>query len=131
MHKTKICPSLISHDTHANDVAWIGRKAISVYSTISGTALLNYYKYFKWYPEVICIQLLFRMQTGSVPEVNSATSGAHAGTSTSLYFQQCVAAVLAVVPCVVAILTPHVSPREPLPVWVAAEEKQVVVKAPP
>lgn len=111
-----MCPSSISGDTytHTNDVGRLGKKAFSIYSTMPRTPLLNHFKYFEWSPEVICIWLLFRMQTDSVPEDKSAPSDEYARIGTSLYFQRCIAALLAVVPCVFAFLTSHISPREPL-----------------
>lgn len=54
------------------------------------------------------------MQTDSVPEGKSAPSDEYARIGTPLCFQQCIAALLAVVPCVFAFLTSHISPGEQL-----------------
>jgi len=64
------------------------------------------------------------MQSDSVSEAKSAPSDEYARTGASPYIQQRVAALLAVVPCVFAFLTAHISPGEPLTGCGTAEAKE-------
>lgn len=58
-----------------------------------------------------------------MPEAEPAPYDDHARTGTSPYFQQCIAALLTVVPCGFAFLAAHISPRKPPPDCGTAEEE--------